>query len=628
MKELRSGRCYRFLLAGATALMVCGAAQAQEQARQRNERAAASGASLTLPAGENLLELRVEGAQQARVGERFNYQIHVRNLSDNVMLHDVKIAQSGGEGFSIESSQIQSGQQQPSQRREQGQAQSGAKPQSQQSKEKNESPRQSQDTQSGAKQADDRNAWTIDKLGPGQTRTISVEAASDKEGRSTMCLAVVSYTPALCIVTEFVKPDLELVKTVPEAAGLCEEIEFSYYVKNTGSGEARTFTIVDELGEGLQTVSGEPKLSFQVDGIKPGDTRKFVAKLRAKKPGEFSSRAVARQGEQVLARSPEATVQVRQAELAVAIDGPRAEEINKPLYYTIRVTNTGESVAPDVQLTLGHGAAQLVRAGEPQRSDRAVERSQQSSGSPTPASREASSQRRQSSSDQERESPQSAQRQSQENRQPGEQEANRNQGQNRQRNQASRQGSQEQSERASHSWRLGDLQPGETRSVSVILRGREGGEARLRAVAEFVCGVDRERQRISTVAMRRTEIIALPALHLSVVDNEDPVEVGKEVTYTILVVNEGASIDRNIQVTAQAPEGAEVVSADGQTDGKVSGREISFEPVEQLEPGQKAVWRVRLKPEADEQIVFQATLDSEGLSKEATSEEPTRFYKK
>lgn len=55
---------------------------------------------------------------------------------------------------------------------------------------------------------------------PGEIRTLVVRAAADKEGELKSCLELTSYTPALCLTSRVVKPELEIVKTAPEEANL------------------------------------------------------------------------------------------------------------------------------------------------------------------------------------------------------------------------------------------------------------------------------------------------------------------------------------------------------------------------------------------------------------------------
>lgn len=60
-----------------------------------------------------------------------------------------------------------------------------------------------------------------------------------------------------------------------------------------------------------------------------------------------------------------------------------------------------------------------------------------------------------------------------------------------------------------------------------------------------------------------TEVVGIPAILLEVVDNDDPIEVGANETYDIIVINQGSAEGTNIAITCTIPPQQEYVSADG-----------------------------------------------------------------
>jgi hypothetical protein len=146
------------------------------------------------------------------VGEAYENQILVSNLSKNLALQNVRLVQQAQDGFAIESSKLQKA--------------SGSKQQDkQQDKAGNESPNRRI-----------AGEWTISMLELGESRAIDVTAVSDTEGNAESCIMLRAFTPVLCMSTRFVAPQLELVKQTPSKASLCGPIEFEYIIKNTGSG--------------------------------------------------------------------------------------------------------------------------------------------------------------------------------------------------------------------------------------------------------------------------------------------------------------------------------------------------------------------------------------------------------
>ena len=203
-------------------------------------------------------------------------------------------------------------------------------------------------------------------LEPGQSQTIQIKAAADKEGQLKSCLQVISYKPSLCLMATVVKPELQLTKKAPKQADRCNQIELTYTVKNDGSGDVGTFVITDDLGDGLKTIEGNSTLKFDVDGLPAGETRKFVARVFATKPGEFSSRAVATaKNSELKSRSEQTTTKVVAADLAVKVEGPGRLYGNSLARFTASVTNTGNTPAKDVAVDVMRPAdASLVDMGD------------------------------------------------------------------------------------------------------------------------------------------------------------------------------------------------------------------------------------------------------------------------
>ncbi|MGE3778014.1 MAG: hypothetical protein AB7F89_12570, partial [Pirellulaceae bacterium] len=361
----------------------------------------------------------------------------------------------------------------------------------------------------------------------------------------------------------------------------------------TGTGNIDQFEIHDSLADGLRTVSGEKQLRFEVEGgLRPGETRKFVAHLRAEKPGEFASRAVAVLADGKQTRSTRPATQVQAAQLSVAIDGPSSQYIGRLMNYTIRVTNNGDIASPDTQLTLYYPSAiRLARVRAPHESDKTV-------SSPSGAGQSA---------------PTPATDQSGQDQQPPEQ-------------QASSQVSSKQ-QMASESLELGRLDPGQTLAIDFATVADRAGTVAYRAVVGYVCAEGEGKERaVTTQALTRTDLIALPALAIGVTDDKDPVAVGDELVYTIGVQNEGEAADQQIRVTAELAEGLKLVEASGETEGEQKGQTITFKPVTELAPGDQVQWKIRTKVTKQSEAQLTAKVTSKNRQREATAEEPTRLF--
>lgn len=121
-------------------------------------------------------------------------------------------------------------------------------------------------------------------------------------------------------------------------------------------------------------------------------------------------------------------------------------------------------------------------------------------------------------------------------------------------------------------WLLGSLDPGASRTVRVVFRAQGAVKAcnRVTASAE---------PTLTAHAEICTEFVGISALLLEVVDTADPVELGEETTYLIIVRNQGSLPAGNVAVAAQLPPQEEFVSATGPAAHKHDKQNVAFAPV-------------------------------------------------
>jgi uncharacterized repeat protein (TIGR01451 family) len=596
-------------LAGLSLLLASGLATIswQGQAQQQEQKTEQQTTEITLPPDRDMLRLRVVAPREARVNQSFEGRIEVRNLSQQVVFHDVKIGQLAESGLTIESSKM--GEAKSKQSKSKGTNEDSSKQQND-GKKQEDAQKQASNESASQQHGKFSQVWTIDRLDPGQSRTIHFTASSNEQGDAKSCLALVSMTPSLCLSTKFVKPELEIVKQGPEQVNLCEPIVYQYSVKNSGTGELESFTIYDELAEGLKTLEGKNELRFQVDGLRAGDVRKFSAKLVSTKSGDFKSRAAAKSKAGEEARSNSVTTRVVEPQLALAIEGPDAVYVDRPATYTVRVSNHGHGRADRAQVVLRFPQTlSVATVSEPWDSERSVEKQGQSHGQsqqdekqPTKAKQENSKAKNTDRDD------------------------NRNRNENRSNQKDGRSENSSQG-RDMAQWKLGELAAGETRAMRITLNTHRGGAVEMDAEALAWCGSGDDAQQIAKVSKsQRTEVISLPALALAVVDLEDPVQTDDKVTYRVTVRNEGTSGDSDIRVRITLPNQLQFEKATGPTKGQAEGNEVTFEPVKQLGAGEEVSWRLEAKAAQQGEVALRATLESKGLGKTVKAEEPTTLF--
>ena len=432
-----------------------------------------------------------------------------------------------------------------------------------------------------------------------------IKAAADTEGELKSCLTVMSYRPALCMTAKVVKPDLQISKKAPERADRCEPIEINYAVTNDGTGDVGTFQIIDELGDGLKTIEGESTLRFAVNGLKEGETRTFLARVFATRAGSFSSRAVAVAEESDLrARSARTTTEVIAADLDVQVDGQGRVYGSSLARFNAQVTNIGNTPAENVVVNIRWpNDARLMDISDYQ-VRRGANRNQQSARQSRSASVQESD--RDTNAQQQGANQQASSQQSGQQSMPNQRSMN-----------------QEQMV-------IERLEPGQTATFQYAVRPLDNEEIVTQVEAAYVCAVDvaegeQARAEATATAMARATFVRLPAMQLFVVDDEDPVMNGTQVTYTIRVINEGDAPDQNVQITAELPEGLQFDSARGPTEHQVEGSSISFQPIEELAAGDSVDFQIVAENQGEGSVRFKANLTSEQLDSKVTAEEPTQL---
>jgi uncharacterized repeat protein (TIGR01451 family) len=170
------------------------------------------------------------------------------------------------------------------------------------------------------------------------------------------------------------------------------------------------------------------------------------------------------------------------------------------------------------------------------------------------------------------------------------------------------------------SWKLGPQAPGTARKVVLKAKAAAVGEQTTRAMASAERGLEARAE--GTVAVE-----GIPALALELVDLEDPVEVGGELTYEVRVVNQGSCPCTNIRITAEAPEGLLPAEATGPVSHAISGSQVVFEPLPRLATKADVVYRIKVRgtQAGDYRFKVQMTCDQSRLP--VTKEEGSRVYK-
>ena len=130
----------------------------------------------------------------------------------------------------------------------------------------------------------------------------------------------------------------------------------------------------------------------------------------------------------------------------------------------------------------------------------------------------------------------------------------------------------------------------------------------------------------SATSSIKTEIVGVPAVLLETIDLVDPVKIGQETTYKIVVTNQGSAIATNVAVKAILEPQMEYVSNAGATQGTFADGTITFAPLSKLDPKTRAIWEVTVRAKAVGDVRFKAVMRTDQLTRDVEHTESTNFY--
>ncbi len=168
-------------------------------------------------------------------------------------------------------------------------------------------------------------------------------------------------------------------------------------------------------------------------------------------------------------------------------------------------------------------------------------------------------------------------------------------------------------------WELGGIEGAATKTVCAVFKGGDAGRFDFLATATGTCVGPVE-------AKCATQVAGIPAILLEVVDLEDPVTVGEQVTYEIRVTNQGSAPGTNIRLVCTLPENQEFVSGSGETTVSAQGRTVEIAAVPTLAPKAQVAWRVVVKALAAGDTRFDTQLTSDQFTRPIEEIEATTQY--
>ncbi len=157
--------------------------------------------------------------------------------------------------------------------------------------------------------------------------------------------------------TEVIRGGLEVTKTGPEQANINDNVTYTIVVTGTGTGASTGIQLVDTIPSGMSLVSSDPEgirvdneLTIDLGTLNPDETSSVSVVLQTNQTGEWTNQVAVSSTEGATA-SAEAATTVVQPALAITKIGPETALINEIFAYTITVSNTGTGVAENTTVT-------------------------------------------------------------------------------------------------------------------------------------------------------------------------------------------------------------------------------------------------------------------------------------
>lgn len=186
-------------------------------------------------------------------------------------------------------------------------------------------------------------------------------------------------------------------------------------------------------------------------------------------------------------------------------------------------------------------------------------------------------------------------------------------------------------------WKLPALGSGSKKELALKLKATGIAEGSLKVLAQsgaaepVEAGVTPASAKVGRTLEAKAEgtikAEGVSALRFEVADVDDPVEVGKEAIYEIKVVNQGTAPCTNVLVAATLADGTTATGANGPTQARGQGQQVTFDTVASLASKQEVTFKVKVKGgvAGDQRFRVQVTCDQ--IRTPISKEESTRFVK-
>jgi uncharacterized repeat protein (TIGR01451 family) len=187
--------------------------------------------------------------------------------------------------------------------------------------------------------------WDLGTLQPRQEKRLDLQIIAETKG-DVACQAWVTFTGASVARLRVREPKLTLKAQAPDKVMLGDSATVTLTVTNPGDGPADHVKVKAVLPEGLEHARGKA-VEFDLGNLGPNESRSVQLVCTTKTGGVQKCDAVATAEGNLMARD-EASLDVIQPKIDIAVTGPRLRYLDRHAIYVLKVTNKGSAPANNV----------------------------------------------------------------------------------------------------------------------------------------------------------------------------------------------------------------------------------------------------------------------------------------
>lgn len=194
--------------------------------------------------------------------------------------------------------------------------------------------------------------WNLGSMAKNESKKFLLTTKAEKEGvwkNAAEVRSRQSTPPPVYAETEIGAPDLYIVKNGPDEIRKDNMATYTITLNNKGNAEAKDVQVLDNIPAGMDyrgRTSGY-NMRWNPITLQPGESKAYSYQLKASQVGIFTNVAkLTMKGKEI--QKDEHKTKVIAPNMKLTKDGPSRVILNKPVEYTITVSNTGDAVAYDM----------------------------------------------------------------------------------------------------------------------------------------------------------------------------------------------------------------------------------------------------------------------------------------